>query len=115
MDEVTILNFGIYLAAPLTARYLQKMGARIITIKPPKQSEYYKKEIEWNPDICEELLRNQEVHYINLKENFEYILPYLKIADVVLNNFRPGVMEQLGLGCEYCKTFNKDIIYVKKK
>ena len=33
-------------------------------------------------------------------------------ADVLINNFRPGVMDSLGLGKEDCKTLNKDLIYV---
>ena len=37
MDGINVLNFGIYLAGPLTARYLQNMGATITSVKMPQK------------------------------------------------------------------------------
>ena len=112
MENITVLNFGTYLSGPLTAKYLQQNGARIITIKPPKDSKHYKNEQNWNKNVVDELLEGQEVYYIDIKTDKNKIVELIKSADVLIENFRPFVMDRLGLSCEYCISLNKNILYV---
>lgn len=112
MDEIRVLNFGTYLAGPLTAKYLQQMGAKIITVKPPKSHHQYRKERAWNQNVCDELEEGHIVHHIDLKTSTDSIFELLKHTDILIENFRPGVMDKLGLSCEECVKHNSNLIYV---
>ncbi len=109
MEDLTVLNFGTYLSGPMTARHLQNMGAHIITVK---MHETNTPELVWNKHIVEELIDAHEIHYINLKTEWDRIIPLIKRADVLIENFRPGVMNRLNLSYETCKNMNDLIIYV---
>lgn len=112
MDKFKVLNLGTYLAGPLTAKYLQQMGYKIITIKPPKDHKQYIEEQKWGKDIVKELCRDQKVLHINLKKEFSEIVDYIKTCDIIIENFRPNVMKSLGLDYEFCKSINPNVVYV---
>jgi len=109
MESLTVLNFGTFLAGPMTCRHLQNMGARIISIK---MHDTETAELKWNKDVVEELMDGHEIHYIDLKKEYERIIPLIKQADVLIENFRPGVMNRLNLSYEECKNINELLIYV---
>ena len=113
MEDVVVLNFGTYLAGPLAARHLQNMGAKIITIKSPTTMA----EEKWNPDVCHELLKGHIVHHINLKDasKAKEVQELVKSANVLIENFRPGVMESFGLGFEACNAMNPKLVYLSLK
>lgn len=112
MEEIKVLNFGCYLAGPLCAKYLQQMGAKVTTVKAPKDHMQYLKEQNWNREIVHELCRNQDVIHIDLKKDVSRLQTLIRECDVLIENFSPLVMDRLGLSYEYCKMINPSLIYV---
>jgi formyl-CoA transferase len=95
---------------------LGDMGAEIIKIEVPGQGDDSRR---YPPFIGEEsayfmnLNRNKKSIVLNLKqpEGRKVFLDLVARADVVLENFRPGTMEKLGLGHDVLKVSNPDIVY----
>ena len=110
MDGINVLNFGTFLAGPLTARHLQNMGATITSIKMhEKSSEYI-----WNSCVVNELLRGHNVLELDLTKEHDLNIAkkLVEKTDVIIENFRPGILEKLGLGFNECKSINNRIIYL---
>lgn len=110
MDGINVLNFGTFIAGPLTARYLQNMGATITTIKMHKKSS----ENLWNSSVVKELIRGHIVHELDLTNEIDLNLAkkLVQKTDIIIENFRPNVMQKIGLGFHECKCINERIIYL---
>jgi CoA:oxalate CoA-transferase len=112
---VRVLDFSMYVAGPYCSRLLADMGAEIVKVEPPGgeimrsappfqggQSAYFghlncgKKSIE-----------------LDLKqgEAIDAIKRLLPSVDVILENYRPGVMDRLGLDYEALSAVKPDLIY----
>lgn len=109
MENVSVLNFGTYIAGPLTAKHLQNMGAKITTVKCKKK---YAKEIEWNEILVKEFCSNHDVYFLDMTEEYNTVVELVKKCDVMISNFRNGVMNKWNLSYEQCKNINSNIIYV---
>ena len=102
---------------PMCTQLLGDFGANIIKIERPGAGDWSRK---WGPFINDvslpflSLNRNKRSLAINLKNETarEILLKLVKTADVLVHNFRPGIMEKLGFGYESLKTFNPGLIYV---
>ena len=118
LEGVKVLSFTHYLQGPSAAQILADLGADVVKVESPKGAY----ERSWSG--CDTypggismffLLgnRNQTSIAVNLKSNegIEIIRKLLKEYDVVIENFRAGVMEKLGLGYEDLKKINPAIIY----
>jgi crotonobetainyl-CoA:carnitine CoA-transferase CaiB-like acyl-CoA transferase len=112
MDKIRVVNFGRYLAGPLTARYLRQIGATIITIKPPKSHPKYLEEIEWNEEVVQELMIDHTVYYLEIQQNKEFIFDIIRTSDVLIENFSAGTMSKFGLDYDTCKKINNRLVYV---
>lgn len=113
MENLVVLNFGRFLSAPLVAKFLKQMGCKIINIKPPKYHNAFQEELRWNEDVVQDFLMDGDVlEHVDLPSQQHMIIRYITMASVLLENFRPGVMDRLGLSYEYCKQLNPSLIYV---
>ena len=113
---IRVLDLTRVLAGPYCTMLLGDMGAEIIKIEVPGHGDDSRR---YPPFIGEEsayfmnLNRNKKSLVLDLKhpKAKEIFLDLVEHADVVLENFRPGTMEKLGLGCETLKARNPSIVY----
>jgi crotonobetainyl-CoA:carnitine CoA-transferase CaiB-like acyl-CoA transferase len=116
LSGIRVLDLSRVLAGPFCTMLLGDMGAEIIKIEVPGQGDDSRR---YPPFIGEEsayfmnLNRNKKSIVLNLKESGakEIFLDLIKRSDVILENFRPGTMEKLGLGYDTLKAQNPDIVY----
>ena len=121
LDGITVLDFSHLLQGPFCTQLLADMGADVIKIERPGAGDLFRsmtfnnrwlggKEspnfLAWN--------RNKRSLALNLKapEAKEIVYKLAETADVVVQNFRPGVMARLGFGYDDFKRINPRIIYV---
>ncbi len=93
LDGLRVIDFGQYLAGPLAAVMLADQGAEVIHIDPPGGPR-------WNTDADAFLQRGKRRISLDLKTSADTAIAQrlIRSADVVIENFRPGVMDRLGLG-----------------
>lgn len=105
LSHVRVLDFGHYLAGPLVGMMLADLGAEVIRIDPPGGSK-------WKDPAFDMLSRGKRALTLDLKTNDgrDTALDLVRRADVVIENFRPGVMERLGLGPAALRQANSDIV-----
>lgn len=111
LTGLNVVDFGHYYAGPLAAMLLADQGANVIHIvRSVASAPYYEL-----PEQQYRLLnRNKKYLVLDLKteEGKLQVLSLVERADVVIENFRPGVMRRLGLDYASLKRRNPRIIYL---
>lgn len=102
-----VIDFGQYLAGPLVAMTLADQGAEVIRVDPPEGPM-------WDTPANAMLNRGKRSIALDLKDpaDVEIAQRLIASADVVIENFRPGVMERLGLGAEAMTALNPRLTYL---
>ncbi len=116
LENIVVLDMTRVVAGPFCGAMLGDLGATVIKIEVPGRGDDAR---AYGPYINEESLyysnlnRNKHGVTLNLKseKGKELFLRLVKKADIVIENFRPGVMERLGLGYDELKKVNPQIIY----
>lgn len=116
LNGITVLDLTRVVAGPFCTSWLGDMGATVIKIENPGDGGDHSRSSE--PFVngvsawYAALNRNKKPVTLNLKdpEGKALFLELVKKADVVTENFRPGVMDRLGLGYEDLKAVNPKII-----
>lgn len=116
LDGIVVLDLGRVLACPYAATMMADMGATVIKIENPKGGDDTRKMgpfVNGNSVYYANFNRGKVGVILNLKEpeGKEIFKEMVKKADVVLENYRPGTMEKLGLGYDVLKEVNPGIIY----
>lgn len=116
LDGIVVLDLGRVLACPYAATMMADMGATVIKIENPKGGDDTRKMgpfVNGNSVYYANFNRGKVGVTLNLKEpeGKEIFKEMVKKADVVLENYRPGTMEKLGLGYDVLKEVNPGIIY----
>ena len=95
LDGLRVIDFGQYLAGPLAAVMLADQGAEVIRVDPPAGPA-------WQSDADAFLQRGKQRIALDLKTaaGLDLAQRLIASADVVIENFRPGVMQRLGIGPE---------------
>lgn len=121
LDGLVVVEFCQYLSGPSAGLRLADLGARVIKIEKPGTGDAGRKlaiKNLWVDDsslLFHTINRNKESYTANLKDNDDLarVKKILTKADVVIHNFRPGVMEKTGLGYAEVKQLNPRIIYAE--
>jgi len=121
LEDIMVLDFSQFLSGPSAGLRLADMGARVIKIEKPVSGdicrELYVSDvmIEGESTIFHAINRNKESYAADLKneEDLKKIKLLIAKADVMLHNFRPGVMERLGLDYGTVRSINPSIIYAE--
>ncbi|MCW3093770.1 MAG: Formyl-CoA transferase [Ferruginibacter sp.] len=122
LKGLTVLEFSQYLSGPSAGLRLADLGARVIKIERPKGGDACRKlaiKDLWADDgsslLFHTINRNKESFAADLKspEDMLLIKRLIKEADVVTHNFRPGVMDKVGLDYLSMKAINERIIYAE--
>lgn len=120
LQGIRILDLTNVLSGPFATLHLSLLGAEVIKIEPTKTGELARK-LGNVPKLNSELMgtsflaqnANKKSVTLNLKEQKakEIFKKLTRTADVVVENFRPGVMDRLGLGYKVLSELNPKLIY----
>lgn len=121
LEDILVLDFSQFLSGPSASLRLADMGARVIKIEKPGEGDICRDlyvsdvDIEGESTIFHAINRNKESFVADLKaaEDLEKIKELIKEADVVMHNFRPGVMQRLGLDYDTVRQLNPTIVYAE--
>ncbi len=104
---IRVIDFGQYIAGPAAAMLLADQGAEVIRVEPPG-GPY------WRSPANAVLNRGKKSIVLDLKrpEDLTVARRLVASADVVVENFRPGVMTRLGLGAEAARDLNPRLVYL---
>jgi len=116
LEGVTVLDLGRVLATPYCGMLLADMGARVIKIELPGRGDDSRKNgpfLKGESAYFMNVNRNKEGITLNLKseEGKRIFKELVKKADIVIENYRPGVMKKLGLDYEVLREINPAIVY----
>jgi len=116
LQGIRILDLTHVLAGPFCTMMLADLGAEVIKIEIPGKGDdarRYLPFIKSESAYFMNVNRNKKGITINLKhpQGKELFFELVKKSDVVVENFRPGTMERLGLGYNSLKEINNKIIY----
>lgn len=118
LDGIRVLDFTQVMMGPCCTQMLADYGADVIKIEKGKIGDLSRWSLGSDPDglnnpvFCS-LNRNKRSVTLDLRtEQGKNVVRHLaKTADVIANNFRPGVMDRMGLGYEDLKAINPRIIF----
>ena len=119
LEDYLIIDFSQFLSGPSASLRLADMGARVIKIEKPGTGDIcrtlYTSDLIMNGEssVFHTINRNKESFAIDFKqpEELAKLKKLLAKADVVLHNFRPGVMERIGLSYEEVQKINPNVVY----
>ncbi|NOX74058.1 MAG: CoA transferase [Alphaproteobacteria bacterium] len=120
LSDVTIVDFSHLLQGPFATQQLADMGANVIKIERPGRGDLFRSMTFMNRWLGESESpnflawnRNKRSLALNLKapEAREIVHRLVKNADVVVENFRPGIMKKLGFGYADLNAINPRLIY----
>jgi len=111
---IKIVETASYVTGPFASQLLADMGADVIKIEEPKRGDPFRGwgDRNYAATFCS-LNRNKRSITLDLRadEGRDVALKLASKADVVIQNFRPGVMEKRGLGYNDVKKLNPKIVY----
>lgn len=115
LDGIRVLDFSIMLAGPYCARLLADVGADVIKIEPPEGDDMRLRTPvrDGHSAYFGQLNAGKRSLALDLKSGDAIKLVYQLVAetDILVENFRPGVMDRLGLGYEALLKINPRLIY----
>ncbi len=119
LEGLTVLDFSQFLAGPVAALRLADLGARVIKIERPKVGELGRQlyisnlALEGDSTLFHSINRNKEGFAADLKnpDDLVKVKTLIGQADVMIHNFRPGVIERIGLDFDTVKMLNPKLIY----
>jgi CoA:oxalate CoA-transferase len=115
LEGIRVLDFSIMLAGPYCARLLADVGADVIKIEQPEGDDMRLRTPlrDGNSAYFGQLNAGKRSLALDLKNADAIKLVHRLIAetDIVVENFRPGVMDRLGLGYETLREINPRLIY----
>lgn len=112
LKGITVVDFSHYLPGPYAALRLADLGAEVIKVEP-RYGDLARGLESGNQAFFYANNRNKKSIAINVKhpEGVEVVKKLLQKAAVLIESFRPNVMNRLGLGYQEVKRINKGIIY----
>ena len=119
LEGLTVLEFSQFLSGPYAGLRLSDLGARVIKIERPEVGDLcrtlYISDTDLGGDstLFHAINRNKESFSANLKDpkDLELVKKLIEKADIITQNFRPGVIEKIGLDYESVKKINPQIVY----
>ena len=119
LQGLLILDFSQFLSGPSAAMRLADLGARVIKIEKPgigdicRQLYISNLELDGDSTLFHSINRNKQSYAADLKnpDDLARVKKLIAQADVLIQNFRPGVMERLGLGWEAVRELNPRLVY----
>lgn len=119
LEGLLVLDFAQFLAGPWAATRLADLGARVIKIERPGGGDICRQlyisnlALDGDSTLFHSINRNKQSFAADLKNpaDLAQVKQLIARADVLIQNFRPGVMERIGLGAEQCAALNPRLVY----
>jgi CoA:oxalate CoA-transferase len=119
LNGLLVLDFSQFLAGPSAAMRLADLGARVIKVERPGTGDICRQlyisnlGVEGDSTLFHSINRNKQGYAANLKDpgDLQKIQHLISKADVLIENFRPGVMDKLGLGYDAVRAINPRLVY----
>ena len=119
LEGLIVLEFSQFLSGPYAGLRLADLGARVIKIERPDVGDLCRNlyisdtDLEGDSTLFHAINRNKESFAANLKDptDLEIVKKLIAKADIITQNFRPGVIERIGLDYENVKKINPKIVY----
>ncbi|MGY5778810.1 CaiB/BaiF CoA transferase family protein [Rhizobium sp. LEGMi135b] len=119
LSGIIVLDMSQFLAGPMAALRLGDLGARVIKIERPDGGDLCRRlylsdtEIGGDSTLFHAINRGKESFAVNMKDenDLQELRALIAKADVVIQNFRPGVIERLGLDYASVAAINPRIVY----
>ena len=119
LEGLLVLDFAQFLAGPWAATRLADLGARVIKIERPGGGDICRQlyisnlSLDGDSTLFHSINRNKQSYAADLKNpaDLAKVKQLIARADVLIQNFRPGVMERIGLGAEACAALNPRLVY----
>ncbi len=116
LKEVRILDLSRLIAGPMATTILGDLGAEVVKVEPPNGDEgrrYGRLLAGGNSGLFVTYNRNKKSIVIDLQKpaGRDLVMQLIRRCDVLVQNFRPGVMKRLGLDYEVAQQQNPGIIY----
>jgi crotonobetainyl-CoA:carnitine CoA-transferase CaiB-like acyl-CoA transferase len=119
LDGLLVLDMAQFLSGPSAALRLGDLGARVIKIERPGDGDICRRlyltdtDIGGDSTLFHAINRNKQSFAADLKspDDLAAVRALIARADVLIQNFRPGVIERLGLGYDAVREINPRIVY----
>jgi crotonobetainyl-CoA:carnitine CoA-transferase CaiB-like acyl-CoA transferase len=119
LQGLLVLDFSQFLAGPSAALRLADLGARVVKIERPGTGDLCRQlyisnlELDGDSTLFHSINRNKQSFAADLKkaEDLAMVRQLVERADVLIQNFRPGVMEKIGLHYDAVKSWNPRLVY----
>lgn len=114
LDGVTVLDLSRGLAGPYCSMILSDMGATVIKVEVPgtgDDTRGFPPFKDGKSGYFMNMNRNKKGITLNLKKGKDVFLELVRKADILIENYRPGTMEKLGIGYEELKKINPKLVY----
>jgi crotonobetainyl-CoA:carnitine CoA-transferase CaiB-like acyl-CoA transferase len=116
LDGFLVVDFTTLLPGPLATRMLAEAGARVVKVERPGGEDMRRlgpRLSDGTAAVHALLNRGKEIRELDLKDAGarDALEPLLKAADVVVEQFRPGVMDRLGYGYAAVRALNPGVVY----
>src|SRR5690242_5914367 len=117
LDDLVVVDLSRILSGPVCTMLLADMGADVIKVEPPPAGDDSR---QWGPPFIKDIStyflsvnRNKKSIGLNLKNaaGRQILWKLLERADVLVENFRPGVLDKLGFSYEAVAKENPSIVY----
>ncbi|MGK8509962.1 CaiB/BaiF CoA transferase family protein [Nocardia asiatica] len=118
LDGVRVLELGNYIAAPTAGRILGDFGAEVIKVERPKAGDELRNWRLYGGDtsmLYRTINRNKKSITLDLRTEAGrgIVLDLVRRCDVLLENFRPGMLEKWGLGPEVLNEANPELVITR--
>jgi len=115
LDEIHVIDLSLLLPGPLATQILRDLGARVTKVEPPAPGDYM---ALWPPMVGDisatyaAVNRGKEIVTLNLKDtkDRERFYQLIRQADVLVEGFRPGVIDKLQIGYAKLSEFNPRLV-----
>lgn len=119
LEGLLVLDFAQFLAGPWAATRLADLGARVIKIERPGTGDICRQlyisnlSLDGDSTLFHSINRHKQSYAADLKNaaDLDKVKQLIARADVLIQNFRPGVMERIGLGPAQCAALNPRLVY----
>ena len=119
LEGLTVLEFSQFLSGPYAGLRMADLGARVIKIERPGIGDLCRNlyisdtDLGGDSTLFHAINRNKESFAVNLKDqnDLDLIKKLIVNADIITQNFRPGVIERIGLDYKNILEINPQIVY----
>ena len=121
LEGLLVIDFSQFLAGPSASLRLADLGARVIKIERPGVGDLCRElyisnlALDGDSTLFHSINRHKESFAADLKSphDRQRVLDLLRRADVMIQNFRPGIIEKLGFDCDSVSRLNPRLVYAE--